>query len=69
MKEHKILWYPWYSGLPDQEGEYQALEGISEEPDDSTSPSGSSDEHETGAGNNRPAPRGLADQVKELNLW
>jgi hypothetical protein len=69
MKEHKILWYPWYSGIPDEEEGRQPLADLSEEHADSSPPSGSFDEQEPGAGDRRPALKGLADQVKELNLW
>ena len=69
MKEHKILWYPWYSGIPDQEEGRQPLADSSEEQADSSPPSGSLGEQETGGGDHRPALKGLADQVMELNLW
>ena len=69
MQEHKILWYPWYSGIPDQEEGRQPLADLSEEHADSSPPFGSLGEQETGAGDHGPALEGLADHVKELDLW
>ena len=69
LTERRILWYPFYSGAPEDEEGVRALEEMPPESADSLRPSRTSGQDEAWSGTDSPALGGRIDQVEELNPW